>query len=168
MGDGFGVIFKAQSLIALVNAVLTSMGLILISLVHGGHAFPFIVTLSLIVFICGFIPVFGTFISGVPILIIAYGYGSPTGESLLIVSACLVMIALVHMLEAYYLNPKIVSSYVHFPIFITFLILLISEHLFGLMGLLIGIPVFSIFMSIIEDIDGYIDNVNRKKTHFTP
>lgn len=42
------------------------------------------------------------------------------------------MIAIVHAVEAYYLNPKIVSSYVHFPVFITFIILLISEHLFGL------------------------------------
>ncbi len=47
------------------------------------------------------------------------------------------MIALVHAIEAYYLNPKIVSSYVHFPVFVTFLILLVSEHIAGLLGLLI-------------------------------
>lgn len=94
--------------------------------------FPFIFTLSLIVFICGFIPVFGTFLSGIPILIIGYGYGSGNGDGMSIVIACIIMITLVHIVEAYYLNPKIVSSYVHFPIFITFLILLIAEHLFGL------------------------------------
>lgn len=75
IGNGFGAILRAQSLIAIVNAVLTSLGLIIISLVHGGSIFPFIFTLSLIVLVFGFIPVFGTFISGVPILIIAYGYG---------------------------------------------------------------------------------------------
>jgi predicted PurR-regulated permease PerM len=57
-----------------------------------------------------------------------------------------VMIAIVHIVEAYYLNPKIVSSYVHFPVFITFVILLVSEHTFGLMGLLIGVPLFSIIL----------------------
>lgn len=75
IASGFGAILRAQSLIAIVNAVLTSLGLIIISLVHGGTVFPFIFTLSLIVLVFGFIPVFGTFISGVPILIIAYGYG---------------------------------------------------------------------------------------------
>jgi predicted PurR-regulated permease PerM len=84
------------------------------------------------VFIFGFIPVFGTFLSGVPILIIGYGYGSNPHDSLIIVGAILAMIAIVHAVEAYYLNPKIVSSYVHFPVFITFVILLVSEHFFGL------------------------------------
>ncbi|MBP6981579.1 AI-2E family transporter [Candidatus Gracilibacteria bacterium] len=168
IGSGFGVIFKAQSLIACVNAILTTIGLIIISIMQGGHMFPFIFTLSLIVFICGFIPVFGTFLSGIPILIIGYGYGSGNGDGMSIVIACIIMITLVHIVEAYYLNPKIVSSYVHFPIFITFLILLIAEHLFGLIGLLIGVPLFSIFMSIIEDIDNAIDRSKKKKNTHLP
>ena len=72
------------------------------------------------------------------------------------------MIAIVHAVEAYYLNPKIVSSYLHFPIFITFIILIISEHLFGLMGLLIGVPLFSIIIGLIEDLDKYLDEVKKK------
>lgn len=32
------------------------------------------ITLALIVFIFGFIPVFGTILSGIPIIIIAYSY----------------------------------------------------------------------------------------------
>lgn len=34
IGKGFGLIFKAQALIALVNAILTTLGLLLISAVH--------------------------------------------------------------------------------------------------------------------------------------
>ncbi len=34
MGAGFGIIFKAQSIIAVVNAVMTSIGLIIISLIQ--------------------------------------------------------------------------------------------------------------------------------------
>jgi predicted PurR-regulated permease PerM len=162
MGNGFGLIFKAQSIIAMVNAILTTVWLLIISFIHGGAAFPFIFTLSLIVFICGFIPVFGTFLSGIPILILAYGYGSPSGDGIAIVLSCVLMIAIVHAVEAYYLNPKIVSSYLHFPIFITFIILIISEHLFGLMGLLIGVPLFSIIIGLIEDLDKYLDEVKKK------
>ncbi|MBP9812102.1 AI-2E family transporter [Candidatus Gracilibacteria bacterium] len=156
VGTGFGLIFRAQSIIALVNAILTSIGLVLISIFHGG-AFPFIITLSLIVFICGFIPVFGTFLSGVPILILGYGFGG-----IPVVFALVAMIAIVHAVEAYYLNPKIVSSYVHFPVFITFVILLISEHMFGLLGLLIGVPLFSILLSLVEDFDVYVSIIRTE------
>jgi predicted PurR-regulated permease PerM len=79
------------------------------------------------VFIFGFVPVFGTFISSIPIIIIGYGLG---GWGVMI--ACIIMVLIVHTVEAYYLNPKIVSAYVHFPVFITFVILLLAEHFFGL------------------------------------
>lgn len=162
MWSGFGLIFKAQSIIALVNALLTSVGLLIISFIHGGATFPFIFTLSLIVFICGFIPVFGTFLSGVPILILGYGYGSLTNDSITIVLFCTLMIAIVHAVEAYYLNPKIVSSYMNFPVFITFIILIISEHLFGLIGLLMWVPLFSIIIGLIEDLDKYVSEMKKK------
>ncbi len=72
------------------------------------------------------------------------------------------MIAVVHAIEAYYLNPKIVSSYMNFPVFITFIILLISEHLFGLIGLLMGVPLFSILTGLIEDLDKYVTEIKKK------
>jgi predicted PurR-regulated permease PerM len=159
---GFGLVFKAQSIIALTNALLTTIGLLIISFLHGGATFPFIFTLSLIVFICGFIPVFGTFLSWVPILILAYGYGAPTWDGLVIVFSVMLMIAIVHAVEAYYLNPKIVSSYLHFPVFITFIILIVSEHIFGLIGLLIGVPLCSIILGLVEDLDHYADEIKKK------
>lgn len=154
---GFGAIIRAQSLIAITNAILTSLGLLLISAFHGGNVFPYIFTLSLIVLVFGFIPVFGTFISGIPILIIAYGYGWVT--SLLLV---ILMITVVHAIEAYYLNPRIVSSYVKMPVFITFVILLLSEHFFGLIGLLVGVPLFIISIGFLYDIDQYITSIKKK------
>jgi predicted PurR-regulated permease PerM len=38
------------------------------------------------------------------------------------------LITLIHAIEAYYLNPKIVSSFVRIPVSLTFLILIVSEH----------------------------------------
>jgi predicted PurR-regulated permease PerM len=72
------------------------------------------------------------------------------------------MIAVVHAIEAYYLNPRIVSSYVHIPVFVTFIILLLSEHFFGLIGLLIGVPLFIITLGFIEDLDRYINSIKKK------
>lgn len=48
-----------------------------------------------------------------------------------IVIAVIIMIAIIHAIEAYALNPKIVSSYIHFPVFVTFITLLVAEHIFG-------------------------------------
>ncbi len=157
IAKGFGLIFKAQSVIALVNAIFTSVWLTIIGILTGHGGFPYIFTLSLIVFIFGFIPVFGTILSGIPIILIAYGHGGFD-----VVLGVIIMIILVHALEAYILNPKIVSSYVHFPVFITFLVLIISEHLFGLVGLLIGIPLFSILIDLFDDLDTYISSIRRK------
>ncbi len=156
IAKGFGLIFKAQSIIAFINAILTAIGLSIIGLTFWGSGFPYIVTLSLIVFILGFIPIFGTLISSVPIILIGYGYaGIDT------VIGVVIMIAIIHAIEAYILNPKIVSSYVHFPVFITFLILIISEHLFGLVWLLIWVPMFSIFLELFQDFDTYITEVKK-------
>ncbi|NRE04462.1 hypothetical protein DBN73_17895, partial [Enterococcus faecalis] len=44
------------------------------------------------------------------------------------------------------LNPKFMSSKTELPIFYTFVILLVSERLFGVWGLIVGIPVFTTAM----------------------
>lgn len=120
---GFGRVFKAQGIIAFANAVLTTIGLLLIGFMFPAGHFPYIFTLSIIVFIFGFIPVFGTFLSGLPIIIIGYGVGGWQ-----IVVAIIIMISVIHAIEAYILNPRIVSSYMHFPVFVTFATLIIAEH----------------------------------------
>jgi predicted PurR-regulated permease PerM len=150
------LLFKAQSLIALANAILTVIGLLIISFIHQGETFPFIATLAVIVFIFGFIPVFGFLISSLPIILIGFNYGG-----LDVVAAIIVMIAIIHAVEAYYLNPKIVSSYMEFPVFVTFVVLLLSEHYMGFIGLLIGVPLLYIIVDLFKDIDLYITKIQK-------
>ena len=64
-------------------------------------------------------------------------------------------------MEAYVLNPKIVSSYMDFPVFITFLILLVSEHIFGFLGLLVGVPLFYICIDILRDFNVYLGTLKE-------
>lgn len=157
---GFGRVFKAQGLIAFVNAILTTLGLLIIGYMFPAGHFPYIFTLSLIVFIFGFIPVFGTFLSGLPIIIIGYGIGG-----LPIVIAIIVMISLIHAIEAYILNPKIVSSYMHFPVFVSFATLIIAEHMMGMIGLLIGVPILAILIAVFRDLDAYITDIRTQYSH---
>jgi predicted PurR-regulated permease PerM len=53
-----------------------------------------------------------------------------------------VMITLIHLLEAYVFNPRIVSRVMHIPNpVITLIILYIAHSLIGLWGMLLGVPV---------------------------
>ncbi len=148
----FGLVFKAQSIIALVNAILTTIGLFIIGMLNNYSNFPFIYTLAIIVFICSFIPVMGTFISSIPILIIGY----TTFQHIGIIFEIIFLIAFIHAVEAYYLNPKIVSSFIQLPISLTFLVLILSEHLMWFAGLVIWISSFYLILELLKDTDKII------------
>ena len=115
----------------------------------------------MIVFIFGFVPILGTFLSSVPIFIIGYNYGGVG-----VIMAILGMVVFIHAVEAYYLNPKIVSAYMELPVFLTFLILLVSEHMFGFVGLLIGVPLFYILIDVLKDFDRFVTKISHASNLF--
>lgn len=153
----FGMIFKAQSMISCVNTALTVAWLYVIWWVNWGH-FPYVLTLSSIVFILWFIPVAWVFLSSIPILIVGFVFWGID-----IVLYCIVMILIIHSIEAYFLNPKIVSSYTKMPMALTFLILIISEHILWVAGLLIWVPIFFIVIDTLADIDKWLKDRNNLK-----
>lgn len=125
---------QAQAMIATVNTLLTLTGLLLLSI-------PSVMLLSLIVFICGFIPVLGTFISTVPIMLVALNAGG-----LQLALAILVVIVIVHALEAYLLNPLIYGRHFKLNPVLVLMILFVGYHLFGIWGVLLGVPVTQYFL----------------------
>jgi len=153
----FWLILKAQSMIAWINALLTIVWLFVIWLVHG-WTFPFLLTLWLFVFLAWFIPVLWVFISSVPIIFIAYsfiwGYW--------VVIEIIFLILIIHTIEAYYLNPKIVSKFFELPVSLTFLILIMSEHLFWIAWLLIWVSIFYFITWLLVDIDKLIVKKNKE------
>ncbi len=152
----FGMILKAQSMVGAINAGMTIVGLLIIWAFFG-KVFPFLLTLWLLVFIFGFVPVLGVFISSIPIFFIAY--------SVFWISAALavlVLIIVIHAIEAYYLNPKIISSYFQIPVSLTFIILIVSENLFWLAGLLIGVSLFYFIMGLFADMNKAIWKTQKK------
>ncbi len=157
----FWLILKAQSLISLVNTILTSIGLFIIWTVFIDNyvGFPYLLTLSLLVFIFGFIPVLGVFLSSIPIIIVGYSFT----YSIPLVIAIIFLIFIIHMIEAYILNPNIVSNFLELPISLTFLILIIWEHLFGVAGLLIWVSLFYFVVELLKDIDKAIKKKHKIK-----
>ena len=136
--NSFGKVIEVQFLIASVNAVLS-----LIILYFLG--FPQLLGLGIMIFLLGLIPVAGVIISLVPLCTIAYQIGG--GMHVIYV---IVLIAAIHALESYILNPKFMSAKTHLPTFYTFLVLVLSEHFLGIWGLILGIPIFIFILDMLE------------------
>ena len=129
-GRIMGQALQAQLLIAALNTIMTYFGLWILGLTES-MAF-----LSLIVFLCGFIPVAGVFISSVPICLLALEKG---GFVLALGAALLIWI--IHMTEAYVLNPKIYGQQLRINAVLVLIILTIGGKLFGVWGLVLGLPI---------------------------
>ncbi|MBJ8056355.1 AI-2E family transporter, partial [Bacillus cereus] len=110
----FGKVLEAQFIIATVNCVLTTIAL-------GIMGFPQLFGLAVMVCLLGLIPVAGVVISLVPLSIIAYTLGG--GMYVLYI---VLVIVIIHAIEAYFLNPKLMSAKTELPIFFTFIVLIFS------------------------------------------
>jgi predicted PurR-regulated permease PerM len=121
--------FRAQVLISLINTSLTFIGLTFIG--TGTTAL-----LSFVVFVCGLIPVLGVIISSIPCMMVAVNVGGPK-----MVLAVLILIIIIHLLEAYILNPRIISAVMRINPVLTLMILYISHSTIGLWGMLLGVPI---------------------------
>lgn len=147
----FGVVLEAQFFIAICNTVITTICLAFMKM-------PQIFALALVVFIFSLIPVAGVIISTIPLSLVAYSVGGIRDVIYIIV-----MIIVIHALEAYVLNPKFMASQTDLPIFYTFVVLLVSEHLWGTWGLIVGVPIFTFLLDILG-VKSIRKNKKAKKT----
>lgn len=123
--------FSAQALIALFNTLLTFILLLILGINNE-------LLLCGIVFFASFVPVLGVFIAGVPIVLQALL--QPSGSitlALIAVGGILV----IHLIEATVLSPRIVGKVLHLHPVLILVIIVVGEHLFGVWGLLLGVPV---------------------------
>lgn len=134
----FSKVMKVQVTIALINSILSMILLLILG-------FPEIAGLGIMIFLLGLIPVAGVIISLVPLSIIAFNIG---GISKVI--AVFIMVIVIHTIEAYILNPKLMSNKTELPVCFVFIILLVGEHYLGVWGLLIGVPIFIFLMNALD------------------
>jgi len=128
-GRVLGRALEAQLFIAVCNTILTGIGIWILGLDN-------LLVLSTIVFFCSFIPVVGTFISSTPIALIALQAG---GVSTMLIAIVIIMV--VHALETYVLNPQIYGHHMHMNPVLVLIVLTIGGKLFGIWGLILGIPI---------------------------
>lgn len=146
----FGKVMKVQFIIALVNSALSMIGLKFIG-------FEAIVPFGVMIFVLGLIPVAGVIISLFPLCIMAFNIGG----IIKIVEVC-IMVCVLHAIEAYILNPKLMSAKTRLPVCFVFIILLVGEHYMGVWGLIMGVPIFIFIMSMF-DVDYAIVREKKQK-----
>jgi predicted PurR-regulated permease PerM len=132
-----GRAFEAQSIVAIVNAALSSIVFLLLGL-------PSIALLATIVFVCSYIPIVGMIVSTVPAAFLALKAGG-LPYVLWLVAGIVVM----HVVEAYLLNPIIYGRHLKLHPLTVLVILLVAEHLFGTWGLILGVPVAAFFFEYV-------------------
>jgi predicted PurR-regulated permease PerM len=136
MDVGLAGVVRGQVTIMLVNGVLTLLGLILLEI-------PFAFALSALATLLYVVPIFGTIISSIPIVLLALTSGGMSKGLL-----ALGWILIIHALEAYVLNPKIMGTATRIHPVLIVLALVIGERSFGLVGALLAVPVASIFVAV--------------------
>lgn len=135
--DTFGVVLEAQFLIALFNTAITT---IVLAFLH----IPQLLAVAIMIFILSLVPVAGVIISAIPLSILGYAVGGTKD-----VVTILILLLVVHAMEAYVLNPKLMSSKTELPIFYTFVVLLAGEAMWGIWGLIVSVPIFTFFLDIL-------------------
>lgn len=133
----FGQIVSAQVKISAVNTVLTAL-FVLVALPLAGRPLPFALTIVVVTFICGLIPILGNLISNTVIVIISMGVSMPTAI------ASLTFLVVIHKLE-YLINSKIVGGQTDSQAWEILLAIIIGESAFGVAGVIMA-PIIYAFV----------------------
>jgi predicted PurR-regulated permease PerM len=159
----FWVVFQAQSKIAIINTLLTVLGMVVIGLFYqklspdGDYIYPYLLALWCITFIASFIPILWIFIGGLPIVFA--GVVEYPGWS--IVVTVITMIIVIHAFEWYFLSPRLVGKWAKLPIPVVFLILVMAEHFIGVIGVFIGVPLYLLVLELFASIGHAIEKIQK-------
>jgi predicted PurR-regulated permease PerM len=133
---GLSGVVRGQLTIMVVNGVLTLIGLLALKV-------PFAFALGFLAFVLYVVPIFGTILSSVPIVLLAL-----TGGGLTKALLALAWITVIHALEAYVLNPKIMGDAARIHPVLIVLALVVGERSFGIVGALLAVPVASVVVAV--------------------
>jgi predicted PurR-regulated permease PerM len=135
--DAFNKIVTAQVKISAVNTTLTALYLWVV-LPLAGKALPLSLTIVLVTFLCGLIPILGNLISNAVIVVVSLGVSFPTAI------ASLVFLILIHKLE-YVINSRIVGGHTDSQGWEILMAILIGETSFGISGVVMA-PIIYAFV----------------------
>ncbi|MDP2211896.1 MAG: AI-2E family transporter [Candidatus Aquicultor sp.] len=138
IGKVVGGYTKGQLILSFIVGVFAGVG----SLAFG---LPYALAIGVFAALFNLIPVVGSFIGGVPAVILAFIFkGWP------VALAVLIYFIVVNQVESNYLRPRIVSESVDLSPLTTMIALLIGTQLAGIIGALLAVPILSIILIFIR------------------
>ena len=137
--DTFGKFLSGKIIDSVIIGILTFIILTITKM-------PFTILVSVIVGITNIIPFFGPFIGAIPSFIIIM-FVSPIKALWF-----LVIILIIQQLDGNVIGPKILGDSIGISAFWILFSILVAGKLLGLVGMIIGVPLFAIVYSIIKEI----------------
>lgn len=137
-----GLWLQGQLLSSLVSAVVAYLGLLILGV-------PYALLLAAFTAVAGLIPIFGSFISAAPAVIIAY---STTGD-LTLAAIVAGLFLIINLFEAHLIHPLVVNKIVGIPPLLVILALIVGGQLAGFLGVLLAIPVAAALREFLADMD---------------
>lgn len=107
---------------------------------------PYVLLISVIIGITNIIPFFGPFIGAIPSTIIIL-FVSPIQAIWF-----LVIVLVIQQVDGNIIGPKILGDSIGISAFWILFSILVAGKLFGLVGMIIGVPMFALIYSIIKDV----------------
>lgn len=143
----FAEIFKrvvfAQAKISAINAAITAV-YVFVVLPLAGVSLPFSMTIVLVTFFGGLLPVVGNLISNSILVVVSLS------QSLHLAFVSLGFMVVIHKLE-YFLNAKIIGSFIHAKAWELLVSLMVMEALFGLPGIVASPIVYAYIKRELSD-----------------
>ncbi|HVO18281.1 MAG TPA: AI-2E family transporter [Anaeromyxobacter sp.] len=147
---GLSGVVRGQLAIMLVNGTLTLVGLLVLKI-------PFAFALAFLATVLYVVPIFGTFLSSVPIVLLALTSGGPTRGLL-----ALAWLSGIHALESYVLNPKVMGDAARIHPVLIVLALVVGERSAGMAGALLAVPVMSVFVAVFRFLHRKLDELDAR------
>lgn len=139
--DKIGLWMQGQLLLAAIIAVLVYLGLLLLRLPHA-------LLLAVASGVFEIVPLFGPIISAIPAVLIGFGAGGMP-EALLVAGLFLI----IHQFENQLIYPLVVKKVIGVPPMVSILALLVGAKLAGFLGIIISVPLATILMEFISDLE---------------
>lgn len=130
LSRSFDNFFSGQMIEALILGVLCFLGMLLLKI-------PYAAIVSGVVAITAIVPIFGAIVGTVPSACLIMLKSPPSAV------VFLVFIIVMQLVEGNFIYPKVVGGKIELPAFFVLLALLVGGGLFGIFGILTGVPLFA-------------------------
>ncbi|HEC93792.1 MAG TPA: AI-2E family transporter [Candidatus Kaiserbacteria bacterium] len=136
-----GLWMQGQILLSVFVGMLVYLGLLIIGI-------PYALLLGVFTAIMEIIPIFGSFISAIPAIMIAFSFG---GLPLALIVTGLYVV--VNQFEAHLIYPLVVRKIVGVPPLLVIIAMVAGAELAGFLGILLSIPLAAILQEFVNDLD---------------